>query len=130
MRGIHSRMVFKTVFADMFHQLLETGYFHNGAAAKSIQRVVDKVTVPRIGADHAMAIIRRDACVAERTRWSTTCYRSIGIFRAECRRKNLGVRHLDVREKAFGPIPAMKKNTLVWVVPVVVIPIDQSARFA
>src|SRR5215471_9997305 len=130
MRGVHGCMVFETLLADNFQEFLEARHLDNGAAAKGIQRVVNKLAVPCVGTDHAIAIIRRDPRIAEGTRRGTTRNGSISIFRAERRCEYFRIGHLDVSKKALGPVAAVKEDALVRVVSVIVIPIHKSTGSA
>ncbi len=68
MRAVHRSVVFKAVLADMLHQRLQLRHFDHGAAAESIQGIIDEHAVADISPYRWITIIGRNPRVAERTR--------------------------------------------------------------
>src|ERR1700761_8857293 len=124
MRLIHRRMMLESLPANISHQALEVPDFHHRTAAKSIQRIIHKLPVTDITANHSMTVIRGNSGIAEGTLGSPAGHSSIGVLGAKRGRQYLRVCHLHLAEKAFCPIAAMKHHTLIRVVAVVIVPID------
>src|ERR1700730_8678868 len=113
----------------MLHELLETGNFDYGSTAERIQRIIDEFTIADIGTDYTIAVIGGNSGITKGTSRSTAGDCAIGVFCSQRSRQNFGICHLDVREKTLGPVTTVKQDTLVRVIAVVVVPIDQSAWF-
>ena len=66
---IGRHMMLKTVFADVMQKMLQARDFDDSGAAERIQRIVRKNTLPRVAADDARSVVRREARKAHRTRF-------------------------------------------------------------
>src|SRR5215469_15077894 len=108
MRSIHRCVVFKTFFANNLQELLQSRHLDDRTTTKRIEGVVNKLAISNIRANNAVAIVRRNSRITERTGWGTSGDRSVSIFRSECRCEDLGIRHLNLSKEAFGPVAAVK----------------------
>ena len=94
MRLVHRRMMLETLPADISHQALQVPDFDHRATAKSIQRIIHKLPVTDITANHSVTIIGGNSGIAEGTLGSPPGHSSVGVLRAKRGRQYLRVGHL------------------------------------
>src|ERR1700722_3293905 len=116
MRLVHRRVMLESLPADISHQALQVPDFNHRTASESIQRIVHKLPVTDIAANHSMTVIGGNSGIAEGTLGSPAGHSSVSVLGPKRGGQYLRVSHLHLAEKAFCPIAAMEDDTLIRVV--------------
>src|ERR1700745_1416527 len=117
----------EAIQADKLHQILQFRYLNHSAGSKRVKRIIGKMSVTEIGANLSRGIIGADPAKTHRTSRRPPGQCADGVFFAKHGAENRGGADANVGKKIPGPVAAVKKDTLIRVVAVVVVPVHKSA---
>src|SRR5690554_5599140 len=126
--GANGHMVFKTVFTYVVKKSLETRNLNHTITAKGMQGVIGDLPFPDISPDLTLKVIRGNPAVSGISRLNPSHQCSVGILFAHSSGDNrLIVHDRFMPENILRQIATVKDYAFVWIITVVVIPIQQSA---
>src|SRR6266851_514125 len=124
-RKVRCNMVLESVLANVMQQILQARNLHYAGAAESIERIIGKRAVPYISAHCPSSVIRGEAGKAHRPRLYAAHHGSEGVFLAHGAGNDFLEIHADLLKEVLRQIAAMKADSLIGVVTVVVVPVEQ-----
>ena len=110
---IHGRVMLESVQANELHQLLQLGNLDDCSCAKSVERIVRKLSVAQVHANLARGIVRADPAIAHRPGGRAALQRTYGILFAQHRAKDRCRADTNVGKKILRPVAAMEEDALV-----------------
>src|SRR5581483_5462703 len=96
-------------------------------AAEGVQRIVSEAAIADIAADAAFAIARGETGVAHGRGFDAAHASTEGVQLADRSGNDLLEIHFDVGEEVLGEIAAVEADGLVWIITIIVVPIEQRA---
>src|SRR6202451_3885568 len=117
----------KSVLANIVEKFLQMRNLHHAHSAKGIQSVAGKFTFPHITANPPRRVIGGEARVTHRSGLHAAYHGAECIFLAHGPGNDLLKIHWEVLEKMLRQIAAMETHSLVGIVAVIVIPVEQGA---
>src|SRR5947208_12296893 len=119
--------MFEPAFADVAEQLLQWTTMHDAGAAKGLERIVGKISFADVAANFSFTIVGRDADKTHRTGLDSAHAGAKSVFLADSTGDDLLKVHAHILEKVLGKIAAVKTDSFVGIVCVIVIPVEQRA---
>src|SRR5580693_9563330 len=114
----------EAVFTNVTQQFLHVRNFHHTGAAESFQRIVGKSPFADVTANHSILIVSGKTRETHRSGLHLAHARSEGIVLSHRAGDDLLVIHAHFLEKVLGQIAAMEADGLVWILAVVIVPIE------
>jgi len=128
-RKIRGYMMLEAVLADITQQFLHLWNLNHACPAEGMQRIVGKRTLTDIARDLPGKVVGGEASEAHCSSLYCSIQCAVRILFANGSGDDLLEVHFHALiEEVFRQIRAVKAHRLVRVVPVVVVPIQQSAR--
>src|SRR6185437_11576199 len=121
-------VMLEALLADEVQQLLQAGNLHHACAAERGERIVRESPAADVAADASAAIVSRETRVRHRVRLYLAHDRAVRILPSHGAGYDRLIVHLHVFEKRLRQIAAVEAYGLVWIIPVLVVPIQESAR--
>src|SRR5437588_4059747 len=121
-------MVLEAVFADESQQLLHLWNLYDACATEGMQRIVCKRTLTDIAFDLSIQVGSRESRKAHGACLHGAVERSMGILLANRSGNDLLVIHLHAFvEDVFRQVRAVEADCVIWVITVVMVPMQQGA---
>src|ERR1051326_518679 len=117
----------ETLLANIAQQFLKLGDAHNARAAEGLQRIIGNLAFADITANDPFAVARRETRETHRTRLHQPDAGPVGILLAHRAGDDLLKIHLHAAEEMLGKVAAVEADSLVRILAVIIVPIEQSA---
>src|ERR1035437_8690499 len=125
-REVRRDVVLEAVFADVAKQRLHVRDLHHAGPAEGVQRVVGERALADVAANYAGEIVSREARKAHGAGLHRAVERAVGVLLANGARDDELIVHLHAFfEKMLRQVRAVEAHRLIWVLAVVVVPIEQ-----
>ena len=124
---VGSNVMLEAVLADVAEELLHVGDFDDTCAAEGVERVVGEGAFAYVAGDLAGEVVGREAGEAHRAGLNRAVEGAVRVLLAHGARDDELVVHLHAfAEEVLGQVGAVETDSLVGVVAVVVVPVEES----
>src|SRR3954451_25321298 len=118
----------ETILADVAQELLQLGNLDHSDPTEGIERVAGELPFANIPANGSAGVVGGESGEAHSAWLHAPDHSAVGVLFADGARDDLLEVHADLLEEVLGQVAAMKADGLIGIVPVVVVPVEQSAR--
>jgi len=127
---VYGDVVLESHFADVLHEVLEVGYFHDAVAAEGLELVVRESAVAGVCGYDAGGVVGGRSAECCPVGGDSAGYGSVGAVLADGSGDDCLVVHLRGLEEGFWEVGAVEEDAFVGVCGVVVVPVEQCAGCA